>query len=273
MKCSKHVLDFGRKTFVMGILNVTPDSFSDGGRFFNADAAIEHARKMVKDGADIIDVGGESTRPGSQSITAEEELKRVLPVIKEVSKMDVIVSIDSYKPEVAFKAVEAGALMLNDVYALRSRGMAEFAASQSIPVVLMHMQGSPKNMQENPQYKDVVDEINQFFGERISFAVDNGIRRENIILDPGIGFGKKLEHNLEIIRRLGEFKKHGCPLMVGPSRKSFIGQILDLPSSERLEGTLAAVSACVLNGADIVRVHDVKEAVRAVKVADAIVRK
>jgi len=273
MKCGKRELDFGGKTFVMGILNVTPDSFSDGGKFFNVETAIEHARKMVEDGADIIDVGGESTRPGSQSITVEEELNRVLPVIKEVYKMDVIVSIDSYKPEVAFRAVEFGACMLNDVYGLRSKGMAEFAASQNLPVVIMHMQGTPKSMQENPQYGDVVDDVNNFFDDRIAFAVAKGIRKENIILDPGIGFGKKLEHNLELLRRLKEFRKHGCPILIGPSRKSFIGQILDLPSSERLEGSLAAVTASVLNGADIVRVHDVKEAGRAVKVADALARR
>jgi len=270
MKCGTYDLDFGRKTFVMGILNVTPDSFSDGGRFINLNAAVSHARLMVAEGADIIDVGGESTRPGSQPVSLEEELSRVLPVVAEASRMGVPVSIDTYKPEVAFKAVEAGACMLNDINGLRTKGMAEFAASQKIPVVVMHMQGTPKNMQENPQYERVVDDISAFFDERISFALKKGIRRENIILDPGVGFGKQLSHNLAILRRLSEFKKYGLPLMVGPSRKSFIGQILNLSAGERLEGTLAAVTAAVLHGADIVRVHDVKETLRAVKVADAI---
>ncbi|MFH1125733.1 MAG: dihydropteroate synthase [Candidatus Altiarchaeota archaeon] len=271
MKFGRHELDFGRRAFVMGILNVTPDSFSDGGRFFDKKYAMKHARSMVDDGADILDVGGESTRPGSEPVPVEEELKRVIPLIEKISKeLDVVVSIDTYTPEVAFKAVEAGACMLNDINGLRTRGMAEFAASQNIPIVVMHMQGSPRNMQENPQYGNVVDDINLFFDERIAFALARGVKKENIILDPGIGFGKRLEHNLEIIKRLGEFKKHGCPLLLGPSRKSFIGQILNLPAGERVEGTIAAVTASVLNGADIVRVHDVKESVRAVKIADAI---
>lgn len=270
MRCGKYELDVGRKTFVMGILNITPDSFSDGGIFFDKKAAVKHARMMVEAGADIIDVGGESTRPGSEPVTVDEELRRVIPVVKEVAEMEVIISIDTYKPEVAYKAVKAGACMLNDVNSLRTKGMAEFAATQKIPVVLMHMQGTPKNMQKNPVYKNVITDINDFFNERLAFAVQKGIKKEDVILDPGIGFGKRLEHNLEIIRRLGEFKKHGCLLLIGPSRKSFIGEILDLPSGERLEGTLAAVTASVMNGADIVRVHDVRETVRAVRVVDAI---
>lgn len=272
MKVGSREFEFGRKTYVMGILNVTPDSFSDGGRFLDCKVAVKQAEKMVGDGADIIDVGGESTRPGSKPVAVEEELTRVVPVIKALSGIDTAISIDTYKPEVAFKAVEAGACMLNDINALRTKGMAEFAAGHGIPVVLMHMQGTPRVMQKNPSYGDVVKDINRFFEERIAFALQKGVSRENIIIDPGIGFGKTLEHNLEIIRRLADFRRHGCPILVGPSRKSFIGQVLDLPTGERLEGTLAAVTACIAGGADMVRVHDVKEAVRASRLADAIYR-
>lgn len=271
MKCGSWEFEFGRRTYVMGILNVTPDSFSNGGRFLDCKVAVKQAKKMVGDGADIIDVGGESTRPGSEPVAVEEELRRVIPVIKALSGI-VAVSIDTCKPEVAFKAVEAGACMLNDINALRARGMAEFAASHGIPVVLMHMQGTPRDMQKNPSYVDVVEDINRFFEERIAFALQKGVRKENIILDPGIGFGKTLEHNMEIIRRLADFRQHGRPILVGPSRKSFIGQLLNLSVNERLEGTLAAVTACIAGGADIIRVHDVKEAVRASRLADAIYR-
>jgi len=271
MKCGKHELDFGRKTFVMGILNVTPDSFSDGGRFSNTKQAVAQGLRMADEGADIIDVGGESTRPGSEPVSVEEEIRRITPVIEQLAdKTSIPVSVDTYRPEVAFKAFEAGACILNDINALRTRGMAEFAANHNLPVVLMHMQGKPKTMQESPEYGNVVDEINAFFEERIAFALGKGVKRDNIILDPGVGFGKRLEHNLEILRNLAKFRKHNLPLMVGPSRKSFIGQILTLSVDERLEGTLAAVTASILNGADIVRVHDVKEAVRVAAVADAI---
>jgi dihydropteroate synthase len=271
MKCGSHNLDFGERTFVMGILNVTPDSFSDGGLYSSTKTAIEHAKKMIENGADILDVGGESTRPGATPVSIEDELRRVIPVIAELSKLDAIISVDTYKPEVAFKAVEAGARMLNDINGLRTKGMAEFAASTRLPVVVMHMHGTPRNMQDNPAYRDVVSDINSFFDERISFAVEHGIKKERIILDPGIGFGKKLEHNLEIIRRLREFKKHGLPLLIGPSRKSFLGAILGKPPSQRLEGTIAAVTASIINGADIVRVHDVSQVVMAVRVADKLI--
>lgn len=272
MKIGSVEFEFGRRTYVMGILNVTPDSFSDGGTFFGRKTAVEHAKRMVEEGADIIDVGGESTRPGSTQVTLEEELRRVIPVIESLSGINAVISIDTCKPEVAFKAFKAGACMLNDVCSLRTKGMAEFVANHSLPVVLMHMQNRPENMQNKPEYTDVVEDIKLFFDERIAFAAGKGIKKENIILDPGIGFGKTLEHNLEIIRRLAEFRKHGRPILIGPSRKSFIGTLLNLPANERLEGTIAAATACVLNGADIVRVHDVKEVARAVRVADAIKR-
>lgn len=257
----------------MGVLNVTPDSFSDGGRFSDEKAAIKRAQAMADEGADIIDIGGESTRPGSNPVSVDEEIRRVIPVIKEVAPtVNAVVSVDTYKPEVAYRAVEAGAAMVNDINALRTKGMADFIASSGVPVVLMHMQGTPRDMQQNPSYENVIDDINRFFDERIMFASSKGIKRDTLIIDPGIGFGKTLSHNLEILRNLSEFKKHACPLLVGPSRKAFIGGILNLPTEERLVGTLAAVTASVLNGADIVRVHDVREAARAVRVADAIKR-
>jgi len=260
-----------RKTKIVGILNVTPDSFYDGGKVDGVDAAVVRALEMVSEGADVIDVGGESTRPGSDPVSVDEEISRVAPVIKKLSKeCGVPISIDSYKPEVVSKALEAGASMINDVYGLRSPGMLELAAESKLPIILMHMQGTPKNMQENPTYGDVVEDIKKFFKERLAAAEASGIKKENIILDPGVGFGKTLEHNLEILRRLEEFKELGCRILVGPSRKSFIGTITGAPPAERLAGTLASVVASILNGADFVRVHDVAETVQAACVAENI---
>ncbi len=257
----------------MGILNVTPDSFYDGGRYASAEDALSLARRMAEDGADIIDVGGESTRPGSEPVPPREEIRRVVPLIKKLSaELTISISIDSYKPEVVAKAIDAGASMVNDVNGLRSPGMAELVASSKLPVVVMHMQGSPKIMQEKPHYKDVVAEITAFFRERIAYALDSGIAARQIILDPGVGFGKTLEHNLEILRNIGEFKKLGFPVLIGSSRKSFLGALLDLPPEKRLEGSLASAVLAASQKADIVRVHDVAETVRALKVADAIIR-
>lgn len=267
------ILKYGRKTYVMGILNVTPDSFYDGSVHNTRKEALDHAGEMIANGADIVDVGGESTRPGAEEVSVGEELARVKPVIEKLASEKTLVSIDTYKPEVASVACEFGARMINDINGLRTPGMAEVAVEYDVPVVIMHMQGTPRNMQDNPQYGDVVLDIKKFFMERAEYAVKSGIKKENIILDPGIGFGKTVEHNLRIIKRLHEFKKLGYPLLVGPSRKSFIGNILGLPAEERLEGTLAAVTACIAGGADIVRVHDVREAVRASRVADAIYRR
>lgn len=262
--------DFSKRTYVMGILNVTPDSFSDGGRYFTVDSAVEHAMRMVEDGADIIDVGGESTRPGSERVPLEEELRRVIPVIKEIVKrVDVPISIDTYKSEVARQALDNGAVIVNDISGLRfDEKMVEVIAQYSASVVIMHIKGTPKTMQENPYYDDVISEIYGYLLEGVERAQSFGIKQ--IIVDPGIGFGKRLIDNLEILRRLREFKSLGYPVLVGVSRKSFIGNVLNLPVGERLEGTAGAVAISVWNGANIVRVHDVKEMARVVRIVDAI---
>lgn len=268
-------LVFGERTLVMGIINATPDSFSGDGVYKNVDAALRRAERMVEAGADILDVGGESTRPGADPVPEEEERERVIPVIEAIVKrFDVPVSVDTYKARVAEEALEKGAWMVNDITALRGdRRMAEVVAKHGAPVVLMHMKGTPKTMQENPQYDDVVAEQMRFFRERIAFAVEAGIEEGKIVVDPGIGFGKRLEHNIEILRRLREYRALGRPVLVGPSRKSFIGMILgSLPPEERLEGTLAVLALAVAKGADVLRVHDVKEAVRAIRVAEALER-
>jgi len=262
------------RLLVMGILNVTPDSFSDGGRFIAADAAIEHALQMVADGADIIDIGGESTRPGAEPVGTEEEMRRVLPVIERLRReTEVPISIDTYKAATARAALEAGADMVNDVSALRfDSRMAEVIASRKVPVVLMHMLGTPRDMQKDPHYENCVQEITRFFAERIDFCIKNGIDRSQIILDPGIGFGKRLSDNLDILTRLQRFKKFSLPLLVGVSRKSFIGMIhpSGRPADQRIGGSIAAAVAAVNNGADIVRVHDVAPTVEALKVIQAL---
>ncbi|MBD3182868.1 dihydropteroate synthase [Candidatus Poribacteria bacterium] len=267
-------LDEINRTLVMGILNVTPDSFSDGGKFNSVARAVEHARKMVEDGADIIDLGGESSRPGSLPVPEEVEIERVLPVIEKLVKfIDVPISIDTYKSPVARQALEAGATIINDISALRyDPDMASVAVDAGVPVILMHMKGTPRDMQRNPHYKSLIPEIISFFSERINFALKEGISHEQIIIDPGIGFGKTIDHNLEIIRRLRDFKVLDKPILMGTSRKSFIGKILDLQVEDRLEGTAATVVVSICNGADIVRVHDVKEIVKVARMTDAIVR-
>ncbi len=265
-------LELGPRTLVMGILNVTPDSFSDGDRFSSPDRALAQAEKMAEEGADLIDIGGESSRPGSKRISEEEELQRVMPVLERLApRMKLPVSIDTCKAGVARRALSAGATIINDISAFcHDPEMAEVACRYRSPVILMHMKGTPEGMQEQPEYDSVVDEINRFFEERMDFARKNGIPKERLILDPGIGFGKTTEHNLEILRSMDGLGGLGRPLMIGPSRKSFIGNILDLPVEERLEGTAAAVCAAVLGGAAIVRVHDVKPMVRVVRMADSI---
>lgn len=268
MKCGKFSLNFER-TLVMGILNVTPDSFSDGGLFNDATKAAKRAMQMAEEGADIIDIGGESTRPGSLPVSEEQELQRVIPVIKKLAgKINVPLSIDTYKPNVAEKCLELGAGIINDISGLRNKKMIEVALKYKAPVVVMHMLGEPKNMQENPVYGDVVNEVKEFLSGRINEAHRAGIC--DIIIDPGIGFGKTAQHNLLILKSLSEFKELSCPVLVGPSRKSFIGGVTGLPVNERLEGTLAATLIAVMNGANIIRAHDVKECKRAVQVADAI---
>jgi dihydropteroate synthase len=256
----------------MGILNVTPDSFSDGGKFTHLLKAMSHVQLMEKNGADIIDVGGESTRPGADTVTVDEEINRTIPVIKEIRKSSSItISIDTYKSEVAERALSAGADFVNDISGLTfDQKMMDTVKEFDVPIVIMHIQGTPLNMQKNPTYNDVVKDLIHFFSLQIQKALDFGIKRENIIIDPGIGFGKQLNDNFILIHRLKEFSELGCPILIGPSRKSFIGFTLDLPPEDRLEGTLAAVSAGILNGASLVRVHDVKEVKRTVTITDKI---
>ena len=266
-------LDPKRKTLVMGIVNVTPDSFSDGGKFFSPEVAIRHASKLITQGADIIDIGGESTRPGAEQVSESEELKRVIPVIEKIrtDNPTILISIDTTKASVAKHAVEAGADIINDVSGLSfDNNMIGIVESFNIPVVIMHMKGNPQNMQLNPEYKDIVNEILDFFKMKIKIATQSGINRSMIILDPGIGFGKTVEHNFELLSRLNEFNVLELPIMIGPSRKSFIGITLDLPPEDRVEGTAAAVSAGVMNGASIVRVHDVKSMKRVVRIIEKI---
>jgi len=256
----------------MGILNVTPDSFYDGGRYRDEKAAIRQGIKLVKNGADIVDIGGESSRPGARRTAIKEELKRVIPVIEELkNRLKVPISIDTYKSRVAEEALKAGAEMINDISALRmDKKMVRVAEKYNIPVVLMHMQGSPRIMQRHPHYRDVIAEIYQFLNNRIRFAENNGISQDKIIIDPGIGFGKTTEHNLLIIKHLKKFTSLRKPILIGPSRKSFIGNILNLPVEKRLEGTVAAAAACLLNGAEILRVHDVKQIKMAADIVSAI---
>jgi len=262
-----------RKTLVMGIVNVTPDSFSDGGKFFSPEVAISHASKLIRQGADIIDIGGESTRPGAEQVSESEEIKRVIPVIEKIrtDNPTILISIDTTKASVAKHAVEAGADIINDVSGLSfDNNMIGIVESFNIPVVIMHMKGNPQNMQLNPKYKDIVNEILDFFKMKIKIAIQSGINRSMIILDPGIGFGKTVEHNFELLSRLNEFNVLELPIMIGPSRKSFIGITLDLPPEDRVEGTAAAVSAGVMNGASIVRVHDVKSMKRVVRIIEKV---
>jgi dihydropteroate synthase len=266
--------DFYSRTHLMGVLNVTPDSFSDGGKFFKSDDAVRQGMEMIEQGADMIDVGGESTRPGSDPLPTEDELSRVIPVIESLSaESDVPISIDTYKAEVARRALDAGAQMINDISALRfDPGMKEVVQEYRVPVVLMHIKGTPKEMQKDPHYDDVIAEITEYLRQSIKMAEEAGISRERIIIDPGIGFGKRLQDNLNILKNLKEFSILECPILVGCSRKSFIGKILDLPVEERLEGSLAALAVAVMNGANIVRVHDVRESKRVVGLVDAIRR-
>ena len=272
MKTRHGTIALGQRTLLMGIINVTPDSFYDGGRRLDADRAIADGLALIQEGADIIDIGGESTRPGARPVPEQEELERVLPVIRGLrSVTKVPISIDTYKASVAQQALHEGADIVNDVSALRfDAEMAALAAAEKVPVVLMHMLGTPRTMQSEPRYDDVLREVIDFLAQRIQFAAQAGIERQNIIVDPGIGFGKTLDHNLALLRGLSAFGALGQPLLVGASRKAFIGRILGTEADQRLEGSLAAAVAAVMGGADIVRVHDVKETRRAIRVADAI---
>ncbi|MCX7720201.1 MAG: dihydropteroate synthase [Dictyoglomus thermophilum] len=267
------VLSFNR-TLIMGIINVTPDSFYSGSRKMQIDEILKTAEDMIMNGVDIIDIGGQSTRPGSEPVSLEEEISRVIPAIDNIRRNypDVLISVDTYYSQVAKLAVEKGADIVNDISAFRfDESLVKVVAELKVPYILMHMKGTPKDMQKNPYYDDVIREIIEFFEERIEYANKNGVDPEKIIIDPGIGFGKRYEDNLEIMARLKEFKSLKKPILIGASRKSFIGKALgDLPPEERLEGTLGITALCVLNDVDIIRVHDVKENKRVVKVLEEI---
>ena len=274
MDCRGKELSFGHRTLIMGILNVTPDSFSDGACYLGVAAAIDHAKEMAKDGADVIDVGGESSRPGASPASAEEELARVLPVVEGlVDEISVPVSIDTCKSEVARRALETGAHIVNDITALQGDAeMAKVVAEMGAGVILMHMRGTPRTMQQSPVYDDVVSDISSWLQRRIEYAETEDIPPDHIAIDPGIGFGKTVDHNLEILRRLDEFRHLNKPILIGTSRKSFIGKILDLPVNSRIEGTAATITWAIAHGADMVRVHDVKTMYRVARMTDALCR-
>ncbi len=274
LKWKNFCLDLDSRTHIMGILNVTPDSFFDGGKYLQKEKAVEHGIRLAQQGADIIDVGGESTRPYSKRISAQEEMDRVIPVIESLAKqIDIPISIDTYKSEVAKEAIKAGASMINDISAFRfDPKMAEIASQEQVPVVLMHMKGRPENMQDNPEYEDLMGEIISFLKDAKENAIKKGIKEEFIILDPGIGFGKKLEHNLQIIRSLEMLLELNSPILIGPSNKAFIAHIVGEKTEDRETGTMAAVACAIMNGAHIVRVHNVEKAVKTAKIVDAIKR-
>lgn len=274
MNCRGKILTLGERTHVMAILNVTPDSFSDGGQYLDVQQAVDHAKLMVEDGATLVDIGGESSRPGASPVSTTEELNRVLPVIRAVTDaLDVVVSIDTSKAEVARKALEAGAHIVNDITALRGDAeMVSVVTEMDAGLILMHMKGTPRTMQQAPHYEDVVCDVYAALRESVKYAEAQGVAGERIIIDPGIGFGKTAEHNIELLKRLAEFRSLNKSLLIGTSRKSFIGNILQLPVTERVEGTVATVCWAIAHGADIVRVHDVKANVRAALMTDAIYR-
>lgn len=264
--------DFNKKTYVMGILNITPDSFSDGGSYDGVEEAVRRAHEMVEEGAHIIDVGGESSRPGAEYVPEAEELSRVLPVIRRLAEeIEVPISIDTYKAGVAKACIEAGAHIINDISGLKGDpDMANVAAQLGVPCILMHMRGNPKTMQSNLHYHSFMDDLREELSESIEMAVEAGVEKKNIILDPGVGFSKSSDHNLEIINKIKELKRMGYPLLVGASRKRFIGEILDATADERLEGSLAVAVVSSWEGAAILRVHDVEETVKVLKVTEAI---
>jgi dihydropteroate synthase len=272
--CGERSLDFSVKTGVMGILNVTPDSFYDGGRYLDPHAAVDHAHQMLAEGADIIDIGGQSSRPGSDPVSAAEEERRVLPIVEAVAKsVSAIISVDTYRARVALAALDAGAQLINDISALRfDPALVRVVAERRVPLILMHMQGMPRTMQLNPTYEALIDEVFAFLQERLRVAQAGGIAAEQLLIDPGIGFGKGAQHNLELLRKLHHFHAIGRPLVIGTSRKSFIGRILGTEADERLEGTAATVAVAIVQGADIIRVHDVGAMARVARMMDALVR-
>jgi len=275
----KGYLDIGEKTLVMGILNVTPDSFYDGGKYYDIEDALNRARKMIDDGADIIDIGGESTRPNSSYVSADDEIRRTVPIIKELSKeIQIPISIDTYKADVADKAIKAGAQIINDISGLQAdKEMVRVAAANNTPIIIMHIKGRPHDFPKNPVYVELIPEIISFLERRIEYSVKSGIAHDKIIIDPGIGFGKGARHNVQILRQLNKFKCLNLPIIIGTSRKSFISKILELSGDNdineddsRLIGTLVTLVIAVSKGANIVRVHDVKDAVQVIKMYRAI---
>lgn len=271
-KCGRWQFDLSNRVLVMGIINVTPDSFSDGGRFCSVHEAVSRGVRMVEEGADILDIGGESTRPGSEPVDQAAELSRVIPVVARLAELTTVpISVDTTKAEVARQAVDVGAAIINDISALTmDPAMLETALGCAAGVVLMHMKGEPRTMQKEPEYQDVVAEVRGYLSERMDAVQAAGLAAERIVLDPGIGFGKTFEHNLALFRRMGELATLPRPLLVGPSRKAFIGRILDLPPALRVEGTAAAVTASIMAGARVVRVHDVRSIARVARVAEAL---
>ncbi|KYD27348.1 dihydropteroate synthase [Geobacillus sp. FSL W8-0032] len=268
LQCRGHEFDLSKKTLIMGIVNVTPDSFSDGGRFYDIENAVKHAKRLVAEGADIIDIGGESTRPGADPVPLDEELRRVIPAVKAIAEaVNVPISIDTYKAEVARQAIEAGAHIINDVWGAKADpDMARVAATYGVPIILMHNR-------RDMAYRELISDMIADLQESIRIAKGAGVKEENIILDPGIGFAKTVEHNLEVMRRLDEFAALGYPLLLGTSRKRFIGHVLDLPVEDRVEGTGATVCLGIVKGVHIVRVHDVLPIARMVKMMDAMLGK
>lgn len=275
LEAGGHKLTLGGRTLVMGVINTTPDSFSDSGRFEHFDDARERAMEMGRRGADIIDIGGESTRPGAEAVTLDEEVRRTVPLIESLAgEVPVPISIDTCKAEVAARALDAGASIINDISGLRfDPEMIPLASKRGAPVVIMHMQGVPRDMQEDPTYEDVVADISRFLRRQAAQAIEGGIDPRKILVDPGIGFGKTVEHNLEIVRRIEEFRSLGYPVILGTSRKRFIGAVLNRPVDQRLLGTAATVAFAIARGVDVVRVHDVEEMVEIVKMADAVAGK
>ncbi|NQS90790.1 MAG: dihydropteroate synthase [Chloroflexi bacterium] len=284
LSINNHTFDWGTRTYVMGILNITPDSFSgDGLAAMDLDAALQQARQFVQAGVDILDVGGESTRPGAAPVTVVEEMERVLPLITSLSaEFDTLISIDTYKAQVAVEAFQAGAAILNDVWGLQADPeLGKVAAKSGVPVILMHNRSTPKNAAVKEilggryigvEYQNLIEDVKSELLESVSIAHEAGIPDGQIILDPGIGFGKTVEQNLDLLNRLDEIRALGYPVLLGPSRKSFIGYTLDLPPNDRVEGTAAAISVGITRGADIIRVHDVREMIRTARMTDAIVR-
>ncbi len=270
LKGPEKVFTLGERTLIMGVLNVTPDSFSDGGSFLDPERAVERALEMASEGADIIDVGGESSRPGSKPVALDEEMKRVVPVVASLAKVGLTVSVDTTKAGVARATLDVGAWMINDISALGDAAMPSVISEYGAALTMMHMRGTPADMQRDVSYEDIIGEICGFLSERLDFALEQGIPRESVAVDPGLGFGKSADGNFAVIKHLARFHSLERPLLIGPSRKSFIGSVTGASPLERLPGTLSALAICVMGGAHIVRVHDVRAALQAVRVAEEI---